>query len=683
MLDSISIEQLPGTSSQTIKRLTSINIKTYSDLLHYFPARYDDYSMVTSLDRMQPGETVTVKGRIEQMKTVYARTGITIQKAQLVTNQGTINISWFNQPYLVRVLQDKMVSLSGEVKLFKNSVTLDPKEYEVISSFDSPTLHTGRLVPIYPEKRGLSSHLLREKIAKFVLPYLHQDNEVENGFPKEIVDQYGLMDLREACNSIHFPESFEKMKESRRRFAFEELFTIQLFTHEVRKEWKKETVGYAFSYSDKIKKSILDFDKHLPFSLTDAQKKATKEIMEDMKQKHPMNRFLQGDVGSGKTVVAAEAAYFASLNKKSTLFMAPTEILAAQHFGTLQKLFAHTKIKVGIVTHSQKLSKEQLRECNIIVGTHALLNQKIEFKEVGLVVIDEQHRFGVVQRAQLKDKGINPHLLTMTATPIPRTVVLTLYGELDLSVINEMPKGRKSIKTFNVPQAKRESGYEWIQKQVKTLGTQVFVVCPMIEESEKESMKSIKAATKEYERLQKIFPQLKIALLHGKMKSAEKDNVMNDFKEKKYNILVSTSVVEVGIDVPNATIMVIEGAERFGLAQLHQMRGRVGRGSEQSYCLLYTESEDQGIHDRLNFFAKTQNGMELAEYDLKMRGGGTVFGTRQHGEDELQVASLSDYGLIAETRKAVEYFDDHFKLNDYPLLRARLEAMKLRQISRD
>lgn len=375
-----------------------------------------------------------------------------------------------------------------------------------------------------------------------------------------------------------------------------------------------------------------------------------------------MNRFLQGEVGSGKTVVAALACYLTYLNGFKSLFMAPTEILANQHYATLVKLFNKTSIKVGLVTGSTK----KYFQADIIVGTHALITKKFELEKIGLVIVDEQHRFGVSQRAELKNKGLNPHLLTMTATPIPRTVALTLYGELDLSIIDEMPVVRLAVKTYLVPKEKRQSCYQWIKLQVTGYKLQVFIVCPLIEESEIETMKSVRAAKKEFENLKKIFFEFKLGLLHGKLKSKEKNAVMTNFKNKNLDILVTTPVVEVGVDIPNATIMLIEGAERFGLAQLHQLRGRVGRSNKQSYCFLFSESKEAGVLGRLGMFTKTNDGNKLAEEDLRIRGPGDIYGVKQHGYLDLKIAMLSDYKMIEKTKKAVEYFTGHYSINNFP-----------------
>ena len=690
-----NIETLPNTSSITIRRFKSIGIETYWDLLNYFPFRYENYSLISAISKVQNGETVTIKGKILKFTNVFTKKGLRIQKATIADATGKIDAVWYNQQYLWRVLKAGVyVSISGEVKGFFHKVSFEVKGYEIINNIDSNTIHTGRLVPIYPEKKGLSSRLLREKIFS-ILNQLYNDRGVDGigeFLPAEVVSYNQLLNEEDSYSQIHFPKNLEIAKNARERLAFDELFTIQLSAHLVRNEWDKENVGNPFMVETSLMTSLQEFVNNLPFELTSAQKRVVDEIVNDLKKKRPMNRFLEGDVGSGKTVVAAIACYLAYLNGFQSLFMAPTEILANQHFQTVKSLFstpgvensATTAPNIILITRTHKPIQKELDKADFIIGTHALLNSKLKFDRVGLIIIDEQHRFGVVQRAKLKEKGINPHLLTMTATPIPRTVALTLYGELDLSVIDEMPKGRLPVKTFLVPKAKRESGYLWIKKMIKEEDIQIFIICPLIEESEVETMKSVKAATKEFERLKnEVFSGFKLELLHGKVKSNEKDRIMKDFKENKFDILVATPVVEVGIDIPNAAIMIIEAAERFGLAQLHQLRGRVGRGEKQSYCFLYTESVIEEVLERLQFFAKTENGMQIAEYDLKRRGPGEIYGTRQHGYLNLKIASLSDYNLINKAKKAVNYFTDRYQVEKFPEIKRRLEEYRLKQISRD
>lgn len=684
MIQAIPIERLPATSPVTIRRLKSLDIHTYEDLITYFPSRYLDYSLVSQIARLQEGELVTVKGAVSDVSQVYTRSRLTIQKAKLTDETGEIELTWYNQPYLLTLFRkSRFLSVAGKVVRFMNQLKLEPHEYDVLQSLDEKTLHTGRLVPVYPEKHGLSSRLLRSKIGTALPLYFADKGKLFDEYlSASLIPEF----IQEAVayQEVHFPTSPKMMNEARKRLSFDELFLIQLSSAKVRSEWQKTKTGTPLDVS-RHRESLTKLITKLPFTLTGAQTRTLEEILADLIRDIPMNRFLQGDVGSGKTIVAALAAYIAYLNGYQTVFMAPTEILAQQHYATMKSVFEQTAVAVALQTGSVKHLKKD-KSYDIVVGTHALLNQKLSFQKVALVIIDEQHRFGVAQRAALKEKGLHPHLLTMTATPIPRTVVLTLHKELDLSVLDEMPKGRKPIKTHVVPQGKKMRGYRWIAEQIKKDGVQAFVICPLIEESPVETMKSVKAAAKEYEHLKNdVFRSFRVGLLHGKMKAREKDQIMRDFRKKNYDILVSTSVVEVGIDVPNATIMVIEGADRFGIAQLHQLRGRVGRGEKQSYCFLYTEKNEPEVTSRLEYFARHQDGMHLAEYDLRVRGPGDIYGTSQHGYTELRIASLADKEMIYRARKVVEEVVEktNFDFSDYPLLKLRLERHNREMIARD
>ncbi|MBI5127136.1 ATP-dependent DNA helicase RecG [Candidatus Roizmanbacteria bacterium] len=672
------IASLPKTSSVTIKKLQSLEIKNYYDLINYFPSRYEDYSLISKIKAVQPGETVTLTGQISDSKYQVTRTGLRIQVFKLKDDTGEIELGFYNQPYLLRLFKKGMIlSISGICERYGKKLSMKPKEYEL----NNTKIHTGRIIPIYPEKRGLSSKTIREKMFNVL-------NNVENNpaeiFPEQVISFNNLIKENIAYKQIHFPDSIESARKARERLAFDELSVIQLTNRLVKKEWEKEKVGNRFTMGINHELSLKQFVDNLPFKLTNAQKRVWEEISENLKSQKPMNRFLQGEVGSGKTVIAALACYFSYLNGYQSILMAPTEILALQHYSTIIQLFKNTKVKIGLQTGSHKTnSTSDIKKLNIIIGTHALISKKIKFGKIGLVIIDEQHRFGVAQRSELKNKGINPHLLTMTATPIPRTVALTLYGELDLSVIDEMPPGRKQVKTFFVPKEKRSSGYRWIKSQITTYHSQVFIVCPLIEESEIETMKSIKAAKAEYENLKKIFSEFNLGLLHGKIKSKEKNQTMEDFKNRKIDILVATPVVEVGVDIPNATIILIEGVERFGLAQLHQLRGRVGRSNKQSYCFLFTEKETSTIVERLKMFSKTNDGNKLAEEDLKIRGPGDIYGIKQHGYLDLKIASLSDYQMIEKTKKAVDYLEKHYSIDELPELEKRIDNHKMEEISKD
>lgn len=666
------IDELPNTSSVTIKRLKSLGINSFEDLVNHFPSRYENYSVVSKISNAQPGETVTVIGEVIDAKYQVTRTSLRLQVFKLRDGTGEIEVGFYNQPYLLRLIKKGMtLSVAGVVEQYGRKLTIKPGEFEIVTP-DNVLKHTGKIVPVYPQTRGLSTKTIREKM------YIALKEPFPEILPPEIVDFNNLMEENSAYQEIHFPKNSENIGHAGRRLAFDELFTIQLSSLLIRKKWMSDTVGNKFRNDGKTAKALQDFIERLPFKLTKSQNSVWGEIYKDLADTKPMNRFLQGEVGSGKTVVAAIGCYYCHINGFKSLLMAPTEILAQQHYTTLKKLFAGYDVRIGIYTSSSKDL-----DADILVGTHALINKKINPKKIGFVVIDEQHRFGVAQRAALKEKGLNPHLLTMTATPIPRTVVLTMYGELDMSVITEMPEGRLPVKTFLVPPIKRQNGYEWIKKKIREDGAQVFIVCPLIEESEIETMKSVKATKKEYDLLKKIFSGFRLGLLHGKMKSAEKEKVMAEFKEKKFDILVTTPVVEVGVDIPAATIMVIEGAERFGLAQLHQLRGRVGRSDKQSYCFLYSSVDTADSNKRLALFASTTQGTKLAEEDLKTRGPGNIYGTKQHGFIDLKIANLNDYEMIEAAKKAAQYFASHFKIGDFPELEDRLERINQGEVSRD
>lgn len=667
------VSSVPLIGPSFAKRLEKLNIKTIKDLIYHFPHRYQDYTLTSPISRLQPGETVTIQGQVISLKNIYTRGGKKIQTAVVSDGEDTIETTWFNQPFLVKTLPvGTVVSLSGKVDWFGRKKVLVSPEYEKMSIRHeslgtSNNIHTGRLVPVYPETSGISSKWLRSRIAK-VLPYAL--TTVGEFLPEQIKKQNGLADIKTALGKVHFPENMEEANTARKRLAFDELFEIQLTALLRKKQWRKKKLARKLEINQE---RVLEFIKSLPFELTQSQKQASREILKDLGKEEPMNRLLEGDVGSGKTVVAAIACLMTFTNGYQSAIMAPTQILAQQHFNTLQTLLSPFGVRVAILTgdKSKKRKVKSENEADLIVGTHILIQKNVLFEKLALIVIDEQHRFGVAQRAVLAEKGQGeaPHVLTMTATPIPRTIALTMYGDLDLSTLDEMPKDRMKIKTWVVPLQKREAAYKWIRERVKETDEQAFIVCPLIEESEKETMKSVKAATAEFERLsKKVFPDLRLGLLHGRMKSQEKNGVMEKFKKGELDILVATPVVEVGIDMPNATIMLVEAAERFGLAQLHQLRGRVGRGSKQSYCLLFTDSQSGHVTGRLKALEKNLSGAQLAELDLKMRGPGEIYGTMQHGFPQLKIASFSDFELIKRARDAAEWAID--KLDSYPKLHA-------------
>lgn len=644
------ILQVPGVGMMYTRRLQKLDIETVEDLLLHVPSRYKDYSLVTDVQTAQKGEVVTIQGKVNSMKNIFTSGGKRIQIAQVEDASGTIDIVWFNQIFLVRTIKKGInFSFSGKVDEFNRKKALISPEYEQIVE-GKDCIHTGRLVPVYPETARVSSKWLRSRV-KYALDLLIYD--LEEFLPKETLKRYKLSDFSESVRYVHFPENLDQAEKAKARLAFDEVLFHQVKSLNRKVNWGKNKVTNAL----KIKGEILkEFVTSLPFTLTKSQEKSIKELLKDLSKPHPMNRLLEGDVGSGKTVVAAAGAFASFVNGHQSVFMAPTQILAQQHYETLSKIFEKFKVRVSLITSAGV--KADLGKTDIFVGTHALIHKKVKFDNVAFVVIDEQHRFGVEQRAHLvkktKGKNTSPHILTMTATPIPRTVALTIYGDLDLSTLTELPKGRVPISTWLVPPQKRESAYSWIEKQIKDNGVQAFIICPLIEESNVDTMKQVKAATEEFKELEKIFPKLKIGLLHGRQSLKEKNGVIDKFRSGKTNILVATPVVEVGIDIPNATIMLIEGAERFGLAQLHQLRGRVGRGSEKSYCLLFTESRSSKVLSRLNALKKSLSGFELAELDLKLRGPGEIYGVKQHGFPELKIASWEDTKTIQDAKSVAE-----------------------------
>lgn len=677
------------------RRLAELNLLTVSDLINHFPYRYDDFSEIVPINEAQLNTKVTLKGEIWSIKNIFTRYGKKLTQAIFNDGTNSINLTWFNSTYLTKSIKvGDRLQISGKLTKYgsKLSIIMPVWEKEVSSieyqvSSEDKHLHTGRLVPVYPETEGISSKWLRTKIAQ-IIPKVSVF--IEDPIPQEI--RKNMLGLKEAYEQIHFPKSYEQAQEATERLSFDEIFWIQLKTLIVKNNWQhKPAIG-----NWKIdKKKLSGFIDSLPFKLTGAQQKVLSELLQDLQKGLAMNRLVQGEVGSGKTVVAAIAAYTAYLNGFKTLYMAPTEILAFQHYSTFKKLLEPFDINIGLYTGSKKfnkvlsskyqvLSREQKNNTmklntnylipntpHIIIGTHALLSDKLLPEDVGLIIIDEQQRFGVEQRSILRNKAKIPHFLTMTATPIPRTVALTLYGDLDLSIIDELPKGRIPVKTHVVPSKKRKDAYKFIEQKVKE-GGQVYIITPFIEISE--TLATVKAATVEFESLLKIFPKLKLGLLHGRLKSKEKDRVLNDFKDKKLDILISTSVVEVGVDVPNATIMVIEGAERFGLAQLHQLRGRVGRGDKQSYCLLFATLEESGIVSRLKNLEKISDGLKLSEIDLKIRGSGEIFGKRQSGRFDLKIANFSDLELIEKTRTAAQkLLTEDASLAKYPQIKVKLQ----------
>ena len=692
------IAELNRVGRVAAKRLQHLRVETARDLLFYFPFRYEDFSRVVCVKDVRDHEAVTVKGKIELIANKRSSRQRTILTEALVADDtGRLRVVWFGQPFIAKNLRvGDMVYLSGSVSsdMFGRQMISPAYEREIRNSkfeIRNSTTHTARIVPIYSITAGLTQKQMRFLLKQVI----DLAKEIEEWLPEEILDRADLILLPPALRAIHFPADADELKQAERRLKFDELFILQLRAEMIRQSLK-QVKAPALHFKEQETRA---FVASLPFILTKDQKIAAWEILRDLEKAEPMNRMLEGDVGSGKTVVAAMALYNCVLNGYQGVMLAPTEILAKQHFGSLEQLLPEWKLALltaeELSAIGYRLSakftrgkREELKsviatgDIQIVIGTHALLQEDVHFHRLGLVVVDEQQRFGVDQRQALRERagapGLAPHFLSMSATPIPRTLALTLYGDLDISLIKEKPAGRKEIKTRVVEPKNREKAYQFIREQVRT-GRQCFVICPLIsneqgtrhyggqagdkENGETRNLKleiwdDKKSVLSEYEKLsQKIFPDLKVGYLHGKMKLKEKDETMKKFVAGELDILVSTSVVEVGVDIPNASVMMIEDAERFGLAQLHQFRGRVGRSEQQSYGLLFTATDSQKALERLSYFEKNTDGFKLAEYDLAARGPGEVYGTAQSGMMNFKLASLRDTDLIKLARDLARGID--------------------------
>ncbi len=647
------VTELPGVGPTAEKRLASLDIRTVSDLLHHRPHRYIDHSSVVPIAEAEPGREVTVIGDVVEIRARPSRSGrVRVVEAAIADKTGQILAVWFNQVYLAKTLRGRHnVAFAGRVESGAYDRQLTSPEYELDVH---RMVHAGRLVPVYPLTRGISQRQLRRWMALAV-------DDFAAAVPETLSDEqrrlHGLPDIATAIRNLHFPVDAEASAAAARRLAFEELLVYQLAILRRRQSWRENQPGRPVQIH---RDALAAFGGQLPFKLTDGQRVAVAEVLNDVRRDRPMSRLLQGDVGSGKTVVAAGALHAIVGDGWQGAIMAPTEVLAEQHAATLRELLSPLGVRVELVTGSvpagekRRLWRDVERGgVQVVVGTQAIIQRSARFARLNLAVVDEQHRFGVQQRGEIRAKGYNPHLLAMSATPIPRTLALTVYGDLDISVLRELPRGRQPIKTSFVPGHRRGDAYAFIRKEV-TAGRQAFIVFPIIEESES---LNARAATAEHKRLTRgAFADLAddVGLLHGRMGAAAKERVMRSFRDGQFKILVSTSVIEVGIDVPNATVMLIEGAERFGLAQLHQLRGRVGRGDHPSYCLLMSETTDATENARLRTLQTVHDGFTLAERDLELRGPGDVIGTRQSGALGFRFATVTDLATIQSARADAE-----------------------------
>lgn len=668
------IQYIKGVGPKKLSLLKKLKIFNVEDMIYHFPRDYENRGFSKKIIELKPGEKVTIYGVIVgQSQSLKVRKGLNINRYLVKDDSGFISITFFNQPYVRSKLKaNDSIMLNGKIKMGLQGLEMVNPVFEVVNKGEDPTLDT--IIPIYSSTDGFTQNQMIS-IKKNILQMVN-DHVVEY-MPETIIEKNKLCGLNFALKCIHFPTSIQELKIARYRLVFDELLLLQLVLVRI----KKKVISSKNSIPLTNSEGLVQFINHLPFQLTGAQKTVLQEIIKDLEDVTPMNRLVQGDVGSGKTIVAIIALYKAVINRCQGALMAPTEILAEQHYTSLKQLLEPMGVRIGLLigslTKTKKLELlEKIKEgqIDIIIGTHALIQESVKFQRLALVVTDEQHRFGVRQRAILAEKGENPHILVMTATPIPRTLALILYGDLDISIIDELPPGRKEIKTHGFPQEEKERAYEFAKKELN-LGRQIYVVCPLVEESE---VIEAKAATDIAEELASTFFQdYTVGLLHGKMKTKEKEEIMKKFTKNEINVLVSTTVIEVGVNVPNATMMIIENAERFGLAQLHQLRGRVGRGHSQSYCILLHNNKSKIAKDRIKIMESTNDGFVISEKDLEIRGPGEFLGLRQHGLPDFKIANLFKHmKVLKRVQLQVEEIlqgDPLLSLDKYPSLKTKLE----------
>ncbi len=664
-----SITELHRVGKTTASLLKKLGLETIHDLLFYFPFRYDDFSQRIKIAELQADSTANVQGTIEliQNKKSFKRR-LYLTEALISDDSGSLKVIWFNQAFLTRTYHsgDK-ISLAGKIsEKYGQLIMISPISEKIYSS--QALIHTQGLVANY----HLTAKLTQKQIRFLIFQASSLAGQEKDWLPIEIRKKLKLLNLQTALQQIHFPKNTSEIKEAQQCLGFAELFLRQLKAQIIKQELKTKS-AWPIKFQEK---ATQEFVSSLPFQLTNSQRKSAWQILKDLEHQEPMNRLLEGDVGSGKTLVVILAILNVALNKKQAVLMVPTEILAQQHFSSISKLLKKYNFKITLLTHNHP--DKNAAKADIIIGTQALIQDKVKFNNLALVVVDEQHRFGVNQRQKIMEIGKNqqltPHFLSLTATPIPRSLALAIYGDLDLSIIDELPLNRQKTITKVISEKERAQAYNFIRQEIKA-GYQAFVVCPVIDPSDKLGTKSVK---EEYKKLStKIFPKLKIGLLHGKLKPLEKEKIMADFLDSKIQILVTTSVIEVGIDVPNATLMLIEGAERFGLAQLHQFRGRISRGSKQSYCFLFPSNEEvltEKTKTRLQAMEKYHDGFRLAKIDLELRGAGEVYGTDQSGFPELQIASLFDYANIKKAQiEAEKLISQDPELKKFPVLKEKLQ----------